>query len=329
MSLHHHHHDHARDQAGDPSATGPGRAPETAEAAARARERGLRTAILLTFGFAIVEAIGGWWSGSLALMADAGHMVTDSSALLLAWIAARLSQRPASPRLSYGWRRAEVLAALANALFMIAVVALLVPAAIERLRHPTPVMGGSVMLIAAAGLVINLFVYRALHDADRGALNIRGALIHVLGDLLGSVAALIAGAVIWATGWTPIDPLLTLLIAALIAYSSVQLIGDVLGVLMEAVPRGIDLAQIERELRSHAGVEAVHDLHVWTLAGDRLLLSAHLEIADGEAWPELLVSLQEHLRDRHRIFHATLQAEPPAYRQLMAQAARGHDDHAH
>jgi cobalt-zinc-cadmium efflux system protein len=131
MSLHHHHHDHARDQAGDPSATGPGRAPETAEAAARARERGLRTAILLTFGFAIVEAIGGWWSGSLALMADAGHMVTDSVALLLAWIAARLSQRPASPRLSYGWRRAEVLAALANALFMIAVVALLVPAAMN------------------------------------------------------------------------------------------------------------------------------------------------------------------------------------------------------
>lgn len=329
MGLHQHHHDHAHDPAGYSSVTGPGRDPESADAAARARERGLRTAILLTFGFATVEAFGGWWSGSLALMADAGHMVTDSLALLLAWIAARLSQRPASPRLSYGWRRAEVLAALANGLFMIAVVALLVPAAIDRLRHPTPVMGGSVMLIAAVGLIINLLVYRTLHAADRGALNTRGALIHVLGDLLGSVAALIAGAVIWATGWTPIDPILTLLIAGLIAVSSIRLIGDVLGVLMEAVPRGIDLAQIERELREHAGVEAVHDLHVWTLAGDRLLLSAHLEITDGEAWPELLVDLQEHLRDRHRIFHATLQAEPPAYRQLMAQAARGHDDHAH
>lgn len=327
MAQHHPHRDHSH---ADPADTSPVRDPESADAAARLRERGLGSAILLTFGFAAIEAVGGWWSGSLALMADAGHMVTDSMALLLAWIAARLSQRPASPRLSYGWRRAEVLAALANAVFMIAVVAMLVPAALARLQNPAPVMGGTVMLIAAAGLIVNLFVYRALHAADRGALNTRGALVHVMGDLLGSVAALIAGAVIWSTGWTPIDPLLTLLIAALIAWSSLRLIGDVMGVLMEAVPRGIDLAEIERDLLTQPGVSAVHDLHVWTLAGDRLLLSAHLEVGDAEAWPEMLVSLQERLRDRHRIFHATLQPEPPAYRALLVSgAARCLDDHAH
>jgi cobalt-zinc-cadmium efflux system protein len=319
---HSHTHQHAHD---DPRAG-------SAKAAGRLRERGLRLAIVFTLGFALVEAIGGWWAGSLALMADAGHMLTDSAALLLAWGAARLSQRPPSALMSYGWRRAEVIAALINAVLMLGIVAVLVPAAIERLQNPREVLGGSVMLIAFIGLLINIMVFRVLHAADSGALNTRGAMLHVLGDLLGSVAALTAGAVIWATGWNPIDPLLSLLIAALILFSALRLLRDVLHVLMEAVPVGVDLAAIRAKLQSVDGVTAVHDLHVWTLAGDRLLLSAHVGIARSEDWPNLLVELQIALRDGFGVGHATLQPESPEYHALAACHgcdAQPLDDHAH
>ncbi len=324
---HAHHHDDHGHHAGHAQ----GRDRETAEAAGRLRERGLRLAIGLTFGFALVEAVGGWWAGSLALMADAGHMLTDSVALFLAWGAARLSQRPPGPQLSYGWRRAEVLAALINAVLMLGIVAFLVPAAIDRFQNPREVLGSSVLLIAFVGLLVNLAVFRILHAADRGALNTRGALLHVLGDLLGSVAALTAGAVIWATGWTPIDPALSLLIAVLILVSALRLVRDVLHVLMEAVPRGIELPAVRERLLGVAGVTAVHDLHVWTLAGDRLLLSAHVAIARNEDWPALLATLQRSLRDEFGISHATLQPEPPEYRELACDDCEAPplDDHAH
>lgn len=297
----------------------------------RARERGLRLAIFLTLGFAAVEAAAGWWAGSLALLADAGHMVTDSLALLLAWFAASLSQRPPGPRLSYGWRRAEVFAAVINALLMLAVVAFLVPAAIRRLQSPTEVQGAGVLLVAAVGLVVNLLVLRILHGADRGALNTRGAVLHVLGDLLGSVAALVAGGVILLTGWMPIDPLLSLLIAALILVSALRLVRDALHVLMEAVPGGIDLDGIRAHLLALPGITAVHDLHVWTLAGDRLLLSAHVGVARIEDWAQVLAACQRSLRDQYGIGHATLQPEPPEYTRLAHDPACDAplDDHAH
>lgn len=324
---HAHHHDHHEHHAGHAQ----GRDRETAEAAGRLRERGLRFAIGLTFGFALVEAVGGWWAGSLALMADAGHMLTDSVALFLAWGAARLSQRPPGPQLSYGWRRAEVIAALINAVLMLGIVAFLVPAAIDRFQNPREVLGTGVLLIAFIGLLVNVLVFRTLHAADRGALNTRGALLHVFGDLLGSVAALSAGAVIWATGWTPIDPLLSLVIAALILSSALHLLRDVVRVLMEAVPAGIELPRVRERLLGVAGVTAVHDLHVWTLAGDRLLLSAHIGIARNGDWPVLLATLQRTLRDDFGIGHATLQPEPPEYRALACDSCDPLplDDHAH
>lgn len=303
---------------------------EVAEAD-QARERGLRLAIFLTLGFAAVEATAGWWAGSLALMADAGHMVTDSLALLLAWFAASLSQRPPGPRLSYGWRRAEVFAAVINALLMLAVVALLVPAALRRLQSPTEVQGAGVLLVAAVGLVVNLVVLRILHGADRGALNTRGAVLHVLGDLLGSVAALLAGGVILLTGWMSIDPLLSLLIAALILVSALRLVRDALHVLMEAVPTGIDLDGIRSHLLALPGITAVHDLHVWTLAGDRLLLSAHVGVERIEDWARVLADCQQSLRQHFGISHATLQPEPPEYARLVEDPACDTplDDHAH
>jgi cobalt-zinc-cadmium efflux system protein len=299
------------------------------------RASSLRTAVLLTAGFALVEAIGGWLSGSLALIADAGHMITDAFALMLAWGAAQLSRRPPSARHSYGLRRAEVLAALINALVMLGIVAFLVLAAIGRLQNPRPVLGGTVMLIATIGLVVNLVVLTVLRRGDRGALNTRGALIHVVGDLLGSVAALTAGAVVWLTGWTPIDPLLTLVIAGLIVFSALRLLRDVVRVLMEAVPAGVELPRVKEAILATPGVTGVHDLHVWTLAGDRLLLSAHVGIDRADRWPEILPALQRGLRDRFGIGHATLQPEPPEYAQAIACADCGEhgrpplDDHAH
>ncbi|GIX35991.1 MAG: cation transporter [Lysobacteraceae bacterium] len=300
----------------------------TAEAAGRARVLG--ASIAITLGFAAVEAVGGWWAGSLALIGDAGHMLTDSAALLLSFLAARLAQRPPSPQMSYGWRRAEVMAALANAALMLGIVAALVLAAVERIGAPRQVEGGTVMVIAGIGLLVNLGVLWQLRGAHSRALNVRGALLHVIGDLLGSVAALVSGLVIVLTGWTLIDPLLTLFITALILFSALRLLRDVLRVLMEATPAGVDMEAIQQGLLGVQGIEAVHDLHVWTLAGDRLLLSAHLGVRDDREWPEVLVAAQRLLRDRFGIGHATLQPESPAYLHAAARL-RGEvlDDHCH
>jgi cobalt-zinc-cadmium efflux system protein len=295
------------------------------------RERILLGAIGLTLAFAVVEAVGGWWAGSLALLADAGHMLTDAVALLLAWAAARLARRPANARMSYGYRRAEVIAALLNAALMLGIILALAAAAIDRLHHPRDVSGPGVMAIAAFGLLVNLAVLRVLHADHSAALNTRGARLHVLGDLLGSVAALLAGTVIWLTGWTPIDPLLGLFIALLILVSALRLLRDVLHVLMEGVPAGVALERVRQALLAVDGVVEVHDLHVWTLAGDRLLLSAHLAISAGNRWPRVLVDAQRMLRDEFGIGHATLQPEPPEYRRLLADCSDGGslDDHAH
>ena len=301
--------------------------PASEDAAERARA--LSWAIGITFGFALVEAVGGWWTGSLALLGDAGHMVTDSGALLLSLVAARLAQRPPSATMSYGWRRAEVMAAGLNAVFMLLIVGALIHAAIGRLHDPRPVQGAMVMLIAGIGLVVNLLVLRQLHGAHSDAINMRGALLHVIGDLLGSLAALASGLVIWLSGWTRIDPLLSLLIAALILFSALRLLRDVLRVLMEATPTEVDLDAIRARLAALPGVEAVHDLHVWTLAGDRLLLSAHLSIADDAAWPEQLLAAQRRLRDEFGIVHATLQPESHAYRRAAHTAGEVVDDHCH
>jgi cobalt-zinc-cadmium efflux system protein len=304
-----------------------------AEPADRARERALRLALALTLGFAAVEAAGGWLAGSLALLADAFHMLSDGFALALAWSASRLSLRPPSARMSYGWRRAEVLAALINVLLMLALVAGIAWAAVERIAAPRPVAGETVIAIAVLGLAVNLLVLRILHRADRGALNTRAARLHVLGDLAGSLAALAAGLIVWLTGWLLADPLLGILIAGLIGISALRLLAEVLGVLLDAVPRGVDLAAVERELCAVPGVRAVHDLHVWSLAGDRRLLSAHVELEREEGWSTILPELQARLTERFGIRHATLQAEPPAYRAEALAACRRSgcelDDHRH
>jgi cobalt-zinc-cadmium efflux system protein len=276
-----------------------------------ASERLLLWCVALTLGLALVEAIGGWWAGSLALLSDAAHMLSDATALGLAAFAAYIARKPPSPRHSYGLLRAEVLAALINGVFMLVVIFGIVWHAIDRLRDPQPVAGGVVILIALAGLAVNVIVFWLLHRGEQ-TLNIRGALLHVIGDLLGSIAALGSGLVIWLTGWTPIDPLLSFLICALILVSSLRLLRDVLHVIMEGVPTNLDLPAVGQAMAACRGVREVHDLHIWTVSSGMIVLSAHVVIENMAHWEAILDDLQSLLRERYRIEHVTLQPEPAA-----------------
>ena len=272
--------------------------------------RALLIALALTAGFALVEAVGGWLAGSLALLSDAGHMVTDAAALGLALFADAVSRRPPSDRASYGYGRAEVLAAFVNAIAMLAVVALIAIEAVRRLLEPAPVAGGMVVGIATAGLVVNLVAAWVLSRAT-GSLNTRGALLHVMGDLLGSLAALIAGGIIVATGWTPADPILSLVVGLLILRSTWQLLKQSTGVLMEGVPTHLDYNAIGRSLAALPGVADVHDLHIWSTSSDGIALSAHLSLARGDDWLALLAQAKRMLASEYGIRHATLQPTWP------------------
>jgi len=282
--------------------------PRPAES--RATRRALWVALALTAGFAVVEAVGGWLAGSLALISDAGHMVTDAASFVVALIAAAVTTRPPSRRASYGYARAEVLAAFVNALAMLALVAWIAIEAVLRLLAPTPVAGPMVMAVAAAGLAVNLCVAWMLsHGA--GGINARGALLHVMGDLLGSVAALVAGAVIAKTGWTPIDPILSLVVVLLILRSTLALLRESTGVLMERVPAHLSFDAVGRALAALPGVTGVHDLHVWHLSAERVALSAHVTLADGAAWPRALAAAKRMLARDFGIDHVTLQPAWP------------------
>jgi len=268
----------------------------------------LGAAALATVAYGVVEALGGWWTGSLALLSDAGHMLTDGAALGLGALAAWIARQPPSSRHSYGLGRAEVVAALLNAGAMLVIIVALAYEAIVRLRVPAPVQGAVAALIAAAGLALNLFVLRHLspHAHD---MNARAARLHVLGDVLGSIAALAAGALIALTGWTRIDPIASLVICALIAFSSVRLLRESLHALMEGVPRGLSVEAIGGEMARVEGVLSVHDLHVWTLSGSRTALSAHVVVRSLGQWERTLVELQRRLHERFGIDHVTLQPE--------------------
>jgi cobalt-zinc-cadmium efflux system protein len=271
--------------------------------------RSLLAALLLTLGFAFVEFVAGWWAGSLALVADAGHMLTDSSALGLAAFAAWMAGRPASDRRTWGYGRAEVLAALVNGAVMLVLVGLIAWHAVARFQQPRDVAGATVMGVALVGLVVNLLVFWVLSRGERN-LNVRGALLHVLGDLLGSVAALASGLVIVLTGWTPIDPILSLLICLLILVAAVRLLMESAHVVMEGVPAGLDVERIRSTMAGVSGVEDIHDLHVWQVSSNSVALSAHVVVADLDGWPAILAALNRVLLDTHAIDHPTLQPEP-------------------
>lgn len=268
----------------------------------------LTGALWFTLGFAFVEAVAGWFSGSLALISDAGHMLTDSTALGLAAMAAWLAKKPPSGRHTYGLVRLEVLAALLNSLLMLGLVVFIAIEALDRFSQPVRVQGGVVTLVAALGLLVNLGVAWQLSKGEK-TLNTRAALLHVMGDLLGSVAALVAGLVIYFTGWTTIDPLLSLLVSGLILVSAWRLLSEAIHVLLEAVPEHISLDAVSADLAGIEGVVEVHDLHVWTLSSGQIALSAHLDVRALADWPALLCEARKRMQQRHGIGHVTLQPE--------------------
>jgi cobalt-zinc-cadmium efflux system protein len=272
--------------------------------------RALQTGLVLTAGFALVEAVGGWMAGSLALISDAGHMATDAAAFVVALIAQHVAQRPPTARASYGYARAEVLAAFVNALAMLALVVWIAVEAVTRLLAPVPVAGGVVMIVAGVGLVVNLFVAWRLTRAH-GNLNARGALLHVVGDILGSVAALVTGAVIAFTGWTPIDPILSIVVSLMILRSTIALLNDSVGVLMERVPSHLSYESVGRALAALPNVTDVHDLHVWNMAAGRAAVSAHMTLTDGAQWLVTLAAAQRMLAQDFGIHHVTLQPSWP------------------
>ncbi len=271
--------------------------------------RAFLLALLLTLGFAAVEAVAGVWAHSLTLLGDAGHMATDGMALGIAVLAAWIALKPASARHTYGFGRMEVMAALVNTLLMLAIAAAIVAEAVMRFRHPPVVHARVMIVIGILGLFTNFAIYKVLQQGDN-SLNVRAALLHVLGDMLGSLAALIAGVVIYLTGWYPIDPLLSLFIAVLILISGLRLLRDASRVLLEGVPLGMDLAKIGLGMAGVEGVRSVHDLHVWSLSSNEISLSAHIVIDEMGSWQPVLHRLQDHLHHVYGIDHATLQPEP-------------------
>ncbi len=272
--------------------------------------RVLVLALSLILTFAAVEFLVGWWAGSLALMADAGHMLTDASALALASFAAWMAAQPASNRRTWGHGRAEVLAAMINGAVLLVLVGVIAWHAVDRFQNPREVHGLAVMAVAALGLLVNLLVFWILSRGER-TINVRGAMLHVLGDLLGSVAALSAGIIILLTGWMPIDPLLSLLICGLIVIAAVRLLLDAGHIVMETVPSHLDLDTVRASMMAVDGVEDIHDLHIWQVSGHRVALSAHVVTLDLQRWPTTLVRLNQVLLECHNIDHPTLQAELP------------------
>jgi cobalt-zinc-cadmium efflux system protein len=272
-------------------------------------ERKVQLAMLLTGGFMFAEVIGGIVSGSLALLADAGHMLTDFASLALAWFAFRLARRPADPQRSYGYHRFQVVAAYTNGISLFAIALWIVVEAIGRFFDPVEVIGAQMLVVAALGLLVNVAAFWILHRGGGENINVRGAAIHVLGDLLGSVGAIAAALVILWTGWTPIDPILSVVVALLILRSAWAVTKESGHILLEGSPSGIDAARVGAALREVAGVLDVHHVHAWSLTTERPLLTLHAVVEDGADHNRVLRDINCILEDRFGIGHATVQLE--------------------
>ena len=286
MSVHAHPHDHA--------ATG---------------EHRLLLAFALTLLTLLAEAIGGWWSGSLALLADAGHMFVDAIALLLAWGGAHFAQRPADALRSFGYARLEVLVGYSNALAQFLIVIWIIIEAAARLTTPEPIRAPAMLAIAASGFIVNLVVLSVLGHHDHDDLNTAGARLHVLGDLLGSLGAVIAALAIWEFGWLWTDPATSILVALLITVSAWNLLRRTAHILLEGTPDDLESELLINTIRDESGVVDVHHVHVWQLAGGQHLATLHVRVAEGADADHMLGNVQRVLRERFRITHATVQME--------------------
>lgn len=283
--------------------TGPGH-----NHASHAPVRSLRLALVLTAGLLVVEIFGGLMSNSLALLADAGHMLTDVGALGLSLFVAWFSAQPETPRKSYGYLRWEILAAFLNGSTLLLISAWILFEAVIRFRNPEPVQGGLMLGVAIVGLIINIIAARILHPTSQANMNVRGAYLHVLGDLLASVGTVIAAVLIRYTGWLVADPLVSVLTTAVIVRGSWQLVRQSVDILLESTPPHIDLETVRTQLEAIPGIESVHDLHIWSVTPRMVAMSAHAIIRDSDAQQHAL----EHVHDAMRLFgiqHVTVQIE--------------------
>src|SRR5262245_6847376 len=309
MASHAHQHDHTHPHAHPHTHRDGRRHDHTREAS----QRTLLIVLSLTFGYMLAEAIGGYLANSLALLSDAGHMLTDVAALMLSLFAVRFASRPATPRKTFGFYRLEILAALANGVTLIVLSLLICVEAYHRLRAPEQVQGWTLVWISVGGLVVNLVSAWLLSHSHADNLNVRGAFLHVLGDLLGSVAAIAAGVLIIWRGWTLADPIFSVIISVLIIYSSWRLVADAVNILLEGTPSHINAAAVAEAMRSVPGVRAVHDLHIWTITSGRHAITVHVVINDASESYRVLREIREMLSDRFALTHSTIQIEDPTF----------------
>ncbi len=274
-----------------------------------ASRRALATALLLTASYTVVEVVGGLYAESLALLADAVHMLSDNVALGLALFAAWLAAKPATPERTYGYKRAEVLAALVNGMLLVALAIWIFVEAVMRLRDPGAVLGGWMLAIALVGMAVNVAAGVVLARARSHSLNVEAAFRHVFADLLGSFGVAVAAVVILATGWVEADALVSIFIGLLVLASTWTILRDSTAILLESTPRGIDAAELGQRLASAPGVVEVHDLHVWTITSGFPALSAHVLVRPGEDCHGRRRDLERLLHDEFGIEHTTLQVD--------------------
>ena len=279
-----------------------------------ARRPDQRKRLAAVFGlvtcYMVAEVVGGLVTNSLALLADAGHMLSDAGALALSLFALWIGERPATPRRTFGYYRAEILAALLNGATLIAIAIYIFIEAYERFREPPEVLGGLVMVIATGGLLVNLVGLWILKAGRNESLNVRGAWLHVLTDALGSVGAIMGGALIYLFGWAWADPMVSVLIALLVLYSSWDLLKQSVAVLMEGAPGNLDVDQVRNAIRAVPSVRGVHDLHVWSIASGMVALSAHVTVKSDRPASVTLGAIREELQRRFGIDHVTIQVQP-------------------
>lgn len=283
----HHHHDHAH-----------------------GNEKRALFAAALTASFMVVELAAGILTGSLALIADAGHMLADSGALIFAWLAFRIARRPADARRTFGWGRFQVLAAFANGIALIMLTLWILAEAIERIGEQPDIAGAPMAIVAVIGLIVNLVAFAVLHGGDRENLNMRGALLHVAGDILGSIAAIIAGVVILMTGWTPIDPILSVLIAMLLLKAAAGLVIQSGRILLEAAPDHLDRDAVASDLAANTpGVVRIHHMHLWAIAPDRLVATLHAVLEADACELDAARAIRARMSAHHGIGHVTIEVE--------------------
>lgn len=299
---HHHHHDHDHDQ---------DRGNAHVHEANESNLKRVMIALILTGTFMFVEIVGGILSGSLALLADAGHMLTDTMALALAAAAFHVSKRPPGGNLTYGYQRFQILAAFVNGLSLLFIVGWILYEAVERFINPRDILGETMLVVAAAGLVVNIISFAVLHTGDQDNLNIRGAALHVAGDLLGSVAAIVAAIVIIYTGWTLIDPVLSVAVAMLILRSAWTLVKRSAHVLLEGAPDWLDVTDMqERVVASVPGVSGIHHVHVWGLTPQQLMLTMHVTLADeAPSQSGVVRDVKAFVQKEYGIGHSTVEVD--------------------